>query len=305
MSDPTQPLHDGSAGAPPSIVAGKEKVRFAPPRGRARAGWRLWFNSVYFVVLSVWAVVGSWDRQRVLGIVAALVYLELMLATVRLATFSGAVVYEQAIANRIAAPLVELCNRAHCVVPSVVIRDDGIRAAAARRGRRGRASLVVSKTFVDRVDDRQLRAILAHEVIHVARNDFASLRRRAWATVLAVVAVCAVVGATAHGAVVFPVLVAIAFVTGLVVTTALSTLNRRLEWRADTDGAQLCDDAAGLASALALGHAFSAETRLRVFGPMPWRWVLSPLSWTPPTHPPIARRIARLEGTASAARPDR
>jgi Zn-dependent protease with chaperone function len=53
-----------------------------------------------------------------------------------------------------------------------------------------------------------------------------------------------------------------------------------------------------MARALARAHALSDETRLRLFGRSPWRWLLSPLSWRMPTHPPIAKRIARLKSMA-------
>lgn len=290
---------DGPVDVQPPVAGFGERVEFGQPRGRVRAGWRLWFNSAYFLALGGWAVAGSWHRYRVLGIVSGLVYLELMLATFRLATLSGAVMYDQGMARRIAVPLIELCRRARCAVPNVVVRDDAVRAASVRR-RRGRVSLVVSGPFVDRVDDRQLRALLAHEVIHIARNDFAPIRIRAWGSAGVIVAVCAVIGILANGTVIFPVFLAIALLSGMLANVGLSLFNRPLERRADIEGAQLCDDPAGLASALTVAHGFSREARLRVFGPLPWRWVLSPLSWTPPTHPPMAQRVSVLERIAAS-----
>ena len=284
----------------PPVEGSAQRVRFAPPRSRGRTGGRLWFNSVYFVLLGIWAVAGSWHRHRVIGILAGLVYLELVLTFVRIASLSGAVVYDQQLAQRIAKPLLELCGKARCDVPIVVIRDDGMRAAAVRRGRRRRLVMVVSGPFFNRMDDRQIRAIIAHELIHVARNDFAAIRRRAWAALIAVCVVIGVVAGTTEGSVNIAVLAALGVVTAMVVNTALGTLNRRLERRADIEGAQLAEDPEGLASALEVAYAFRQEVRLRIFGPLPWRWVLSPLSWTPPTHPPMEQRIARLRAIASA-----
>jgi Zn-dependent protease with chaperone function len=94
--------------------------------------------------------------------------------------------------------------------------------------------------------------------------------------------------------VVLPVYVAAGLLALIVASTGLSTLNRRLEWRADYEGAALCNDPVGLSSALAVAKKFSDEARRRVYGPPPWRWILSPLSWRMPSHPPMADRIQHL-----------
>lgn len=56
----------------------------------------------------------------------------------------------------------------------------------------------------------------------------------------------------------------------------------------------LAGDPPALASALGVAHDFSEEARTRIYGRRPWRWLLSPLSWRMPTHPPMDKRIARL-----------
>jgi heat shock protein HtpX len=272
-------------------------LEFQAPRGRALAGGRLWFNCVYFLVLGVWSVVGSWHQHRVWGLVAGLVFLELALAVLRVATFVGAVVYTEELAQRIAPPLEELCARGGCPLPRVVIRDDAVRAASVRRSQE-RVLLVLSAPFVDLVDDRQLRAILAHEVVHIIRPDLNWARARRWAAVMFAVAGGIAVADLGGEHLAVPVYLAGAFVAMIVANVGLSTSNRRLERRADVEGAALCDDPAGLASALGVAQAFSDEARRRVFGPRPWRWILSPLSWRMPTHPSMPKRILRLRELA-------
>lgn len=79
-------------------------------------------------------------------------YLELTLAVFRVSTLVGGVVYREELAERIAPLLEDLCTRAACSLPRVVIRDGAVRVAEVRKAR-GRALLVLSDHYVDRVDD--------------------------------------------------------------------------------------------------------------------------------------------------------
>jgi heat shock protein HtpX len=274
-------------------------VVFQSPRGRARVRGGLWFNSVYFLALGVWAVIGSWDQNRVLGLLAGVVYLELTLSMFRASTLVGGVVYREDLAERIAPLLEDLCKKAACTVPKVVIRDDAVRVALVRRAR-GQLLLVLSAPYVQRVDDRQLGAILAHEVVHIARDDLGWAQIRLWASMFFALVGAIAVGAAAGGyhEVVLPVYLAAGFVALIVANAALSTFNRRLERRADLEGAVLCNDPAALASALGVARAFSDEARRRLYGPRPWRWILFPVSWRLPSHPPMSERIRRLHDLA-------
>jgi hypothetical protein len=106
----------------------------------------------------------------VVGVVAGLVYLEMSLLGYRLATSTAGVIFSDQLAGRVAPALVELCGRARCVAPRVVLSEGSAVPAGLRRDRE-RVLLVLSASFVDQVDDRQLRAVLAHEVAHLARGD--------------------------------------------------------------------------------------------------------------------------------------
>jgi heat shock protein HtpX len=212
------------------------------------------------------------------------------------------VLYSDALAGRIAPLLEELCTRAACTTPKVVIRDDAMRAACVRK-HRGRLLLVLSGSYLDRVDDRELRAVLAHEVVHIARDDLHWVKVRLWASLVFAGAGCVAVLALAGGGVPLPVYGAAAILSLMVANVGLSTFNRRLERRADMDGASLCDDPIALAGALGIAKAFSDEARQRLFGPRPWRWILSPLSWRMPTHPPMPDRIHQLRELAAIRPP--
>ena len=154
--------------------------------------------------------------------------------------------------------------------------------------------LVLSGPYVDRVDDRQLRGVLAHEVVHIARDDLNRVRARIWVSLITAATGGIALGVLAGGGLALPVYGAAGLVAVMVANVGLSTFNRRLERRADLEGALLCNDPAALAGALGVAQAFSDEARRRIYGPRPWRWILSPLSWRMPTHPPMSDRIRRL-----------
>jgi heat shock protein HtpX len=206
--------------------------------------------------------------------------------------------YGEELAGRIAPVLEDLCTRADCSTPKVVIRDDAVRAACVRKSR-GRLLLVLSGSYLDRVDDRELRAVLAHEVVHIARDDLHWVKVRLWVCLVFAGAASVAVVALAGGDVAPPVYGAAGILALIVANVGLSTFHRRLERRADLEGASLCGDPIALASALGIAKAFSDEARRRLFGPRPWRWILSPLSWRMPTHPPMSDRIRQLRELAA------
>jgi heat shock protein HtpX len=165
--------------------------------------------------------------------------------------------------------------------------------------------LVLSGPYVDRVDDRQLRAVLAHEVVHIAREDLNRVRARIWVLLIIAGAAGIALSALVGGGLVLPVYGAAGLLAVMVANVGLSTFNRPLERRADLEGALLCNDPAALAGALGVAKAFSDEARRRIYGPRPWRWILSPLSWRMPTHPPMSDRIRRLSELAAIGSPVR
>lgn len=283
------------------------------------------FNAALFAVYGLWAVGIAAAGHVVLGALAAFVLLELSLAAVRISDITGRVVTDERVAARMAPILDDLCRRAGCAAPRVVLRDDVTRAAAVRRRRRRgtrprtmaaratttgardreqKVDLLLSRPFVDKVDDARLRALVAHELVHVVRHDLRFARRRGLVASIGGITLAVAAGiALADGFNDIPVSLAAAIVGSLAVNVLLSPLNRRREVRADVEGARLSGDPGALADALLVAHAQSNETRDRLFGHPPWRWILSPLSWRMPTHPRMATRIARLRSLAATPTP--
>lgn len=274
-------------------------VEFAAPRGRNRTRAYPSLDTVVLVAIAIWGIAATVGRYPAFSTVAGVFYFEVLLVRIRLLTNSGGVVFDPALAERVRRPLLEMCALARCEIPRVVIRDDAIRVAAVRQVRR-RTLLILSRRFIDQVGDRQLRAIIAHEVVHIARSD---LRRAKTRAVLAIV--CAVVSAVLLSAAVTRTLMLAMYVASILMfQVAFSMLfgvfNRPLERRADIDGAWLAADAEGMAQALAEAHGLSSAMRRDLFGAGPWRWLVYPLSVSAPTHPAMSKRIRTLREMSAA-----
>jgi heat shock protein HtpX len=274
-----------------------ESVTFeASRRRRLPDNRRLQLNALIFVGFGIWAAILIVHGEAVLGSIAVFVFLELALAVFRVATITGGTVTDDLAVTRVAVLLNELCARAACPVPRVMLRDDTVRAAAVRQLRK-QTTLVISRTFVNRVDDQALKATLAHEVIHIVRDDLEAARGRAFAAVVVAAVLGGASAVVVHlpGVEGMPIWIAAGVIGVMATNVALSPTNRPLELRADLEGARLAGDPEALARALAQAQSLSNETRLRMFGRPPWCWLFSPLSWRMPSHPPMKKRIARLK----------
>lgn len=282
-----------------ALPGGRSVTFEAPARRRLRDRRRVQLNGLIFAGYGIWAALLTVHGAPVLGPVAAVVFLELALASLRVSAVTGTTVTDEDSVARVAPLLDELCARAGSAVPTVVLRDDTVRAAAVR-GRRTHTTLVLSRPFVRRVDDAALRALLAHEVVHLVRDDLSAARRRAVVALLVGIGLAGASTAWAHlpGIEGLPIWLAAILAGVMAARAGLSLLNRPRERRADLEGARLCGDPGALARALAEAQALSEETRARLYGPAPWRWLLSPLSWRMPSHPPMASRIALLRSLA-------
>ncbi len=282
--------------------ADPETVVFVRPpaaRGRVSPYAR---SAVISLLYGGWSLGLAFSGAPAAGALAVLVWAELGLIGVRMASVGGAVVVDEEVAARVAPALRELCGRVGHPVPRVVLRSDAIRAAAIRPGR-GRPTLVLSCPFVRRLDDAALRALLAHEVAHTLHGDLGAGRRRALVAVAAAAVVGGAMPVLVPGPANIPIWVAAAMVVLYGVFAGLAPSNRPREARADEDAARLCGDPAALVRVLEAGQKLSEETRARLLGPQPLRTLLAPVAWRMPTHPPIEQRIARLEGMPAIGAP--
>jgi Zn-dependent protease with chaperone function len=243
----------------------------------------------------------AFNGQPVFGPLAALLELQFAVASLYLIRGAQRPGPDPAAQWRVQAVVAELCARAGCPPPRVMVIGGGTRPIGVRAGRgRQPRTLLISRDQVDRLGDRELRAVLAHEVIHLRHNDLAAAR---WRVIGGqVVGLALLVGSLilAPNPVDYPIWMA-GFVVGAVGgTTLLSLSNRPTEMRADAEGALLSGDPAGLARGLVAVRELSDDHRRRLYRPPSLRWLLWPWSLRMPSHPPLATRLARLHAMASS-----
>jgi len=263
----------------------------------------------YYLVEEVWTV-NTWIPSAVLGVTVVLGY-------------TGWLVYDEVTSARAVQDDIEdeynviddperaatveqrlgrLAKQAGCPVPDVRIGASWLPQAATVGYRPTESEMVVTRGLVDTLDDRELDAVLAHELAHLINRDAAVLTAltvpRSKAGVLAMEVPW----------------VGLVFATPVYVTNRLAVplVARYREHVADEAATELTGDPAALASALATiakeyetGPTADMRTRgsAAAFGvvPPPWeerkvldrtiRFVRRGLLGT---HPPTDDRIERL-----------
>lgn len=249
---------------------------------------------------AVWAAIIAVPSHPVLGVAAGLFFLESALIAVRVGLPGPALALDPLTSARVRTFVAEISAVAGCAEPTLLIWPDVAGVARVFR-RKGRTVLLMSKQFIDRADDGMLRALIAHEIAHIASGDVAraqvqAIRRSVMAGVFGAFAGIAVplTGPIA------PVLFAAVLVAMRVTSVAASYRHRPRELAADSQAALWTGDPAAVIRALnAVGDVARAR-RQHLFGRGVARWLLFPLSYSLPTHPSPETRIQRLR----EARPD-
>lgn len=206
----------------------------------------------------------------------------------------------------------DLARKADLPMPKVYVIEQAAPNAFATGRDPAHAVVAVTAGILDLVTERELRAVLAHELGHVQNRD--TLIMAVVASIAGAIGYLAqlaqfsmIFGGRGHddergnplgmliGIIVLPI-------AAILVQLAIS---RSREYGADDSGAELSGEPLALASALKKMHAYSKRVPLQVNPSVSSLFIVQPLipgvmTSLFSTHPPIEARIARLEQRAGA-----
>ncbi len=206
----------------------------------------------------------------------------------------------------------ELARKANIGMPEVAIFPASQANAFATGWNRNQSLVAVSEGMLERFSQDEIRAVLGHEIGHVANGDMVTLALIQGVVNTFVIFASRIIGSvvdravfkseSGHGPGFFIVSIVAQIVLGILASTIVFWFSRRREFRADIAGAQLADR----------GSMIRALKRLKAESGIPDQMpdnleafainqgARGGIRAMFMTHPPIERRIAALESASLA-----
>lgn len=224
---------------------------------------------------------------------------------------NGARELPQAEAPRLHAMVADLASRAGLPKPRLFFIDDPAANAFATGRNPERAVVAVTRGLLERLGERELRGVLAHEVAHVKNRDIlvASVAAGIATAISSVANLLAFTGlfggsqdeeGSPAGGLLFMLVAPIG------ATLVQLGISRSREYLADETGARLTGDPMALARALEELHrsaeevpSAAAPATASLYIVNPFGGALAGLGRLFSTHPPAEERIRRLEALAA------
>ncbi|MFW5825545.1 MAG: protease HtpX [Marinobacter sp.] len=201
----------------------------------------------------------------------------------------------------------ELSKKAGIGMPEVAIFPAAQPNAFATGWNRNDSLVAVSEGLLQNFTKDEIRAVLGHEIGHVANGDMVTLTLIQGVVNTFVIFAALVIGSvvdravfkseSGHGPGFFVVSIVAEIVLGILASTIVFWFSRRREFRADIAGAQLAGRGAMIAALARLKQASDMPDQmpdsLQTFGIN--RGVRDGLASLFMTHPPLERRIEALQ----------
>ncbi len=201
----------------------------------------------------------------------------------------------------------ELSAKAGIKMPEVAIFPAAQSNAFATGWNKNDALVAVSEGLLHRFDKEEIRAVLGHEIGHVANGDMVTLALIQGVVNTFVIFASRVIGSfvdrvvfkneQGHGIGFFVVSIVAELVLGILASTIVFWFSRRREYRADIAGAQLAGRAAMISALARLKQESEVPDQmpdtLQAFGIN--RGARAGLGALFMTHPPLEDRIAALQ----------
>lgn len=202
----------------------------------------------------------------------------------------------------------ELARNAGLPMPRVCLIPQQTPNAFATGRNPEHAVVAVTQGLLNLMDHDQVRGVLAHELAHVKNRDIligsiAATMAGAIMMLASMARWSAIFGGFSRdnnkgGGVGLIVVAILAPIAALIVQM---TISRSREYLADSTGAQIAGSGAGLAKALEQLGAYSRQLPMQANPSTAHMFIVNPLSGGGimslfSTHPPIAKRVARLRG---------
>lgn len=204
----------------------------------------------------------------------------------------------------------ELSAKAGIKTPEVAIFPASQSNAFATGWNRNDALVAVSEGLLQRFNKEEIRAVLGHEIGHVANGDMVTLALIQGVVNTFVIFAARVIGSVVdrvvfrnengHGIGFFVVSIAAELILGILASTIVFWFSRRREYRADIAGAQLAGRGAMISALARLKQESEVPDQmpdtLQAFGIN--KGAREGLSALFMTHPPLEQRIQALQNAS-------
>ena len=191
-----------------------------------------------------------------------------------------------------------VAERAGMPMPRVYVIDSQQPNAFATGRSPKHAAVAVTSGVRSLLTDRELRAVLGHELAHVRNRD--TLTSAIVATIASAISMIGFMGLWFGGGRRNGLLALVAVILAPIAAAVIQmAISRAREYQADRDGARFVQDPEALASALARLEAGAEQAPMQVAESMAHLYIVNPLRGASMrglfrTHPPTEERIRRL-----------